>query len=144
MSAADNKALIRRFLAALWEQRHPAAVEAWLAPYYQRHLSPRTLPLPREAFTQRLARFYAAFPDTQGTIEDMVAEGDRVVVRVTLHATHRGVFQGMAPTGQHVTVSLVEILRIEDGKIVESWGGLDLGDLLHQLGAVVSVDPDVQ
>jgi steroid delta-isomerase-like uncharacterized protein len=144
MSVADNKALVRRFLRALWEQRHPAAVDAWLAPHYQRHLSPRTPPLPREGFTQRLARFYAAFPDTQGTIEDMVAEGDRVVIRVTLHATHRGVFHGMAPTGKHVTVSLVEMLRIDGGHIVESWGGLDLGDLLHQLGAVVSVDPDVQ
>jgi NTE family protein len=144
MSAADNKALVRRFLAALWEQRHPAAVDTWPAPHCQRHLSPRTPPLPREGFTQRLARFSEAFPDTQGTIEDMVAEGDRVVIRVTLRTTHRGVFQGLGPTGKHVTVSLAEILRLEGGQIVESWGGLDLGDLLHQLGAVVSVDPDVQ
>jgi steroid delta-isomerase-like uncharacterized protein len=142
MSVADNKALVRRFLAALLDHKDATMVDAWLAPHYQRHLSPRTPPLPREGFTQRLARFYTAFPDTQNTLEDMIAEGDRVVVRVTLRATHRSVFHGVAPTGKQVTVSLVEILRIEDGQIVESWGGLDLGDMLHQLGAVVSVDPD--
>ena len=144
MSAAENTALVRRYLEEMWAQRPGAAVDAFLAPHYQRHLSPSTAPLPREGFQQRLARFHAAFPDVQRTIEDMVAAGDRVVVRVTLRATHQGTFRGMAPTGKRVTVSLIEILRIEGDTIVESWGGLDLGDLLQQLGAVVSVDPDIR
>jgi SnoaL-like polyketide cyclase len=143
MSAADNKALVRRFLAARWEQRPPAAVDTGRAPHDQRPLSPRPPPLPHEGVTSRLARVSAAFPDTQGTIADMVAAGDRVVIRVTLRAIHRGVFQGLAPTGTHVMVSLVEMLRLDGGHIVESWGGLALGDVLHPLGAVVSVDPDV-
>ena len=143
-SAADNKALVRRYLETLWEQWDSPAVEACLAPHYQRHLTPHTPPLPREGFRQRLARFRAAFADLQHTLEDLVAEGDRVVIRVTIRGTHQGVFHGIAPTGKAVTVSLVEIMRIEAGTIAESWGGVDLADVLHQLGAVRSVDPDTQ
>ena len=142
-TAEDNKALVRRYLETLWEQWDSPAVEAWLAPHYQRHLTPHTPPLPREGFRQRLARFCAAFADLQHTLEDLVAEGDRVVIRVTIRGTHHGIFHGIAPTGTAVTFSLVEIVRIEAGKIAESWGGIDLADVLHQLGAVVSVDPDV-
>ena len=143
-SAADNKALVRQYLETLWAQEDPARAEAFLAPHYQRHLTPHTPPLPRAGFRQRLARFRAAFTDQQHTLEDLFAAGDRVAIRVTIRGTHHGVFHGIAPTGKHVTVSLVEILRIEGGKIAESWGGVDLADVLHQLGAVRSVDPDVQ
>jgi predicted ester cyclase len=63
---------------------------------------------------------------------------------VTIRGTHHGVFHGIAPTSKLVTVSLVEIIRIAGGTIAESSGGVDRADVLHQLGAVVSVDPDVQ
>jgi steroid delta-isomerase-like uncharacterized protein len=142
-AAADNKALVQRYLEALWAQGAPA-VEAFLAPHYQRHLTPHTPPLSREEFRQRLARFRAAFTNLQHTLDDLFSEGDRVAIRVTIRGTHQGVFQGIVPTGKPVTVSLVEIMRIEGGKIAESWGGVDLADLLHQLGARDSVDPDVQ
>jgi steroid delta-isomerase-like uncharacterized protein len=144
MSAADNTALVRQYLETLWAEGDPAVAEAFLAPHYQRHLTPHTPPLPREGFRQRLARFRAAFTDLQHTLDDLFAEGDRVAIRVTIRGTHRGVFQGIAPTGTAVTVSLVEILRIAEGTIAESWGGVDLADVLHQLSAVVSVDPDTQ
>jgi steroid delta-isomerase-like uncharacterized protein len=143
-AAEENKALVRRYLTTLWEQWETPAVEAFLAPHYQRHLTPHTPPRPPEGFRQRLARFRAAFTDQQHTLEDLVAEGDRVAMRVTIRGTHQGVFHGIAPTGTSVSVSLVEIVRIEDGKIAESWGGMDLADVLHQLGAVRSVDPDTQ
>jgi predicted ester cyclase len=67
-----------------------------------------------------------------------------VAIRVTIRGTHHGVFHGIAPTGKSVSVSLVEIVRLEEGKIAESWGGVDPADVLHQLGAVVFVDPDIQ
>ena len=144
MSAEDNKALVRRYLETLWAQCDTPAVEAFLAPHYQRHLTPHTPPLPREGFRQRLARFRAAFTDLQHTLDDLFAEGDRVAIRVTICGTHHGVFQGIAPTGTAVTFSLVEIVRIAEGKIAESWGGVDLADVLYQLGARGSVDPDTQ
>jgi len=143
-AAADNTALVRRYLETLWTQEDPAAAEVFLAPHYQRHLTPHTPPLPRAGFRQRLARFRAAFTNQQHTLDDLFAAGDRVAIRVTIRSTHNGVFHGIAPTGTTVTVSLVEILRLEGGKIAESWGGVDLADLRHQLGAVRAVDPDTR
>jgi predicted ester cyclase len=80
----------------------------------------------------------AAFPDLQLTVEDIIAEGDRVAVNLTARGTHRGTFQGIAPTGKTVTVSAFEVVRIENGKLVEHWGGPDTLNLLQQLGAVIS------
>jgi predicted ester cyclase len=68
------------------------------------HLPPHTPLLPREGFRQRLARFRAAFADLQHTLEDLVAEGDRVVIHVTIRGTHHGIFHGIAPTGAAVTL----------------------------------------
>ncbi len=66
--------------------------------------------------------FRAAFPDLQVTIEDVVAEADLVVIRSRLHATHRGAFQGLAPTGNRIEVEAISIFRIAEGKIAERWG----------------------
>jgi predicted ester cyclase len=65
----------------------------------------------------------------------MFAEGDRVGYRLTIRGTHRGEFLGIPPSGKRVTVSFTAIVRIENGQVVEEWGGLDLLDLLPQLGA---------
>ncbi len=144
MSAEANKSLVRRYIQEVWQKRNIAAVDAFLAPNYRRHLSPTAAPLTRDGQRQRLAGFRAAFPDIQLAIEDVFAEGDRVAFRSTMRGTHHGIFQGIAPTGKHVTVALLDVVRIEDGKIVEHWGGPDLWDLLQQLGAVVSVGQDRQ
>ena len=126
-------------LEEVWQQRNPAAVDAFLAPHYNRYLSPTAAPLSLDGQRQRIAGFRAAFPDIRLTIEDMFAEGDRVAFRSTIRGTHQGVFQGIAPTGNQVTVGLIDIVRVENGKFVEHWGGPDLLDLLQQLGTVVSV-----
>ena len=144
MSAEDNKSLVRRYLEEVWQKGNPDAVDDFLAPNYRRYLSPTTPPLDLAGQRQRLAGFRAAFPDIELTIEDMLAEGDRVVFRSTMRATHQGVFQGIAPTGRDVTVSLIDVIRVENGKLVEHWGGPDLFDLLKQLGAVISVEQDSQ
>ena len=144
MSAEDNKALVRRYLEEVWHEGNIAAVDAFLAPHYRRYLSPAAAPLTLDGQRQRLTGFRAAFPDIQLTIEDMFAEGDRVAFRSTMRGTHQGVFQGIAPTGKQVTVSLIDVVRVEHGKLVEHWGGPDLWDLLQQLGAVVSVGQDRQ
>ena len=135
MSAEVNKALVGRYLDEVWQKRNPAAVDEFLAPNYKRYLSPTASPLTLDGQRQRLAGFRAAFPDIQLTIEDMFAEGDRVAFRSTIRGTHQGVFQGIAPTGKHVMVALIDVVRVENGKVVEHWGGPDLWDLLQQLGA---------
>lgn len=65
------------------------------------------------------------FPDLSVSVEDVMAEGDRVAARVTMRGTHRGEFQGIAPTGKRVEVKAIDMFRISNGKIVEHWGHAD-------------------
>jgi predicted ester cyclase len=79
------------------------------------------------------------FPDLRFIIQDMVAEGSRVVVRWTSQGTHRGMFAGTAPTGRQVSNEGIGIYRVEDGKIVESWSQVDRLGVLQQIGAVPTI-----
>jgi steroid delta-isomerase-like uncharacterized protein len=137
MSEAENKDLLRRYMGDVWEKGDPTAVRRFLAQSYQRHLSPTKPPLDLAAQVERLQGFRSAFPDARITVEDVIAEGDRVAFRSTFRGTHREPFFGIAPTGREVTVGLVDIIRVEDGRIVEQWGGPDVFDLLQQLGASI-------
>jgi hypothetical protein len=85
---------------------------------------------------QLLLAFRAAFPDQHVSIDDLVAEGDKVVNRATYTGTHRGEFQGISPTGKRFTISGINISRIADGKIAEDWTVLDLVGMLQQIGAM--------
>jgi predicted ester cyclase len=133
MSTGDNKALVRRFLADVRDGWPQAAIERFFASDYRRHLTPTGPHLTREEQRERASRLRAAFPDAAVALEDIVAEGDRVAYRLTIRGTHRGPFLGVAPTGRRVLVSFFAIVRIEDGKLAEEWGGLDQVDLLRQL-----------
>jgi steroid delta-isomerase-like uncharacterized protein len=83
--------------------------------------------------TAAFAEIRAAFPDLRLTVEDVVAEGDRVAARVTWRGTHRGPFLGVPPTGRRFEVTSISINRIADDRIVERWGVLDLDELARQL-----------
>jgi steroid delta-isomerase-like uncharacterized protein len=78
-----------------------------------------------DTFKETFSEAREAFPDLHVTVEDLVAEGDRVAARVTMRGTHQGVFQGLAPTGKRVEVRAMDMFRISDGKIVEHWGHAD-------------------
>ena len=77
-----------------------------------------------------------AFPDSQVTIDDMIAEGDQVVTKKTFSGTHTGDFVGIPATGKRVTLQFVDIMRLRDGKIVEHWNCLDQLSLMQQLGVI--------
>ena len=81
---------------------------------------------------------YTAFPDYTHTPEEILAVGDRVVLRTTNRATHRGDFQGIAPTGRRISFGQIAIYRMADGKISEIWEEADLFGLMQQLGATVT------
>jgi steroid delta-isomerase-like uncharacterized protein len=133
--AADaNKDLICRLLAEV-DRGNADVVETYYAPDYVDHTpSPiRRLAPGREGVRQALAIFRRAFPDTRHTIEDLVAEEDRVVVRLSARGTHTGEFIGVAPTGEVVTMTGIAIYRIVDGRIAERWAEQSLG-VLEQLG----------
>jgi len=92
----------------------------------------RRLKFPREMFS--IIR--SAFPDLHATMEDIIAEEDKVAIRYSVRGTHRGEFMGMAPTGKHFTISGIEILRFAGGKAVEHWGVTDQLAMMQQLGAL--------
>jgi steroid delta-isomerase-like uncharacterized protein len=95
----------------------------------EEHAQPRLI----ETFRQFAADAHAAFPDMRITVEDMIAEGDRVAARVSMRGTHQGEFQGIAATGKRVQVQAMDMFRIADGKIVEHWGhGDDPTDILRE------------
>ncbi len=85
---------------------------------------------------QRGALLTTAFPDSKFTIEQMVAEGDTVVVRWTVRGTHKGDLMGNAPTGKPISLSGVSVCRLADGKLVEGWGNWDALGMFQQLGIV--------
>ena len=89
-----------------------------------------------EGIVQTFGMLRSAFPDGQLTVEDMVAEGDKVAARVTFRGTHRGAFVGIAPTDKQVTQGGMDLVRFAGGKAVERWGYFDDLGLLQQLGAV--------
>lgn len=133
MSTEENKRTVRRYLDEVWNQGRIEASAAHLAPGYLRHGGPGTDPLDAEGQRVRLQGFRTAFPDVGLVVEDMVAEGDLVAFRFTMTGTHRGPFQGIAPTGRRITVPGLDLVRLKDGLLTEHWGGADLNILKGQL-----------
>jgi steroid delta-isomerase-like uncharacterized protein len=82
------------------------------------------------------AAFFAAFPGLHISIEDVIAQGDKVAVRITWQGTHQGEFMGIPPTGKPVTVTGINLYRVANGKIVEEWWQEDILGLMQQLGVL--------
>ena len=125
MSVEKNKALARRYQEEVWGKGNLALLDELLAPEF---VDP-SLPVgmdPRFAGARRAVQgALDAFPEAQWTVEDLIAEGDKVVIRWKLQATHEHEFRGIAPGGKPVTVAGITILRIAGGKIVERWVNWD-------------------
>jgi predicted ester cyclase len=136
MSTEDNKALIRRFYEEVFNKRNLAALDDFYSPDHIDHTLPPGLPVGPEGTKQAIVTMLSGFPDLRITIEDMIAEGDKVVTRFTTHGTQQGALGSVPPTGKRVAVSTIEITRIVGGKIVEDWGLDDRLSMLQQLGLV--------
>ena len=136
MTVEENKALARRFIDAVFNRHEVDAIDQMMAPDAIDHsLGPGVLPSVA-GIKQSLQLYLAAFPDLRATIEDIIAEGDKVVTRVTYTGTHQGPLLGMPPTGKTVTVAGIDISRIKKGRFVEHWGQIDMLGLMQQLGAI--------
>ena len=132
MSAEDNKALARRAFEETVNQKNLAVFDELHVPDYVCHYASRTIQ-GREPFKQFLSTLLTAFPDVHLTIEDMIGEGDRVVIRYMYRGTHKGDLMGIPPTGKQVAVTGIEIMRVANGKILEEWIN---SDLMQQIGIV--------
>lgn len=139
MPSQDHTLLVRQYINDVWNAGQSAL--PFFAPHYKRYVAATAAALTAEEQSQRITAFRTAFPDLQLTIDDLVAEGDRVMFRATLRGTHQGVFRGIPSTGKQVTVTVLDVVRVDQGLFTEHWGGPDLLDLLQQLGAAVTVRP---
>lgn len=140
MSIEQNKALIRLYVNEL-NRRHMAVLDEMVADNVilgSLHQSPPadSESVTREAYRQLITARINAFPDYRVTIEEMVAEGDQVVVYWTSRGTHRGEFMGVLPTGKQITGAAVSIYRIVNGRITEVRGMWDRADTWQQLGLI--------
>ena len=136
MSAEDNKAIIRRFYEEVFNQKKRAAIEEFVDSKGIDHALPPGLPAGIEGTKQFITMYLTAFPDLHFTVEDMIAEGDKVVARLTTRGTQQGAFMGIPPTGKQATITAIDINRIVGGKSVEHWLNMDTLGLLQQLGVI--------
>ncbi len=135
MSAEENKKVVRRFFELGPSQGDMSAAKKLLAKDFALHV-----PLPAapgiQGINDVVTACRAAFEHLNVTVEDMVAEGDRVAARFTARGIHKGSFMGLPPTGKPITMTGIEIFRIQDGKIAELWGEANLLGLMQQLGII--------
>jgi len=136
MSAKENKALVRRFVDEVQSQGNVDAIYEFCSPEFVNHSAPPGLPPDREGIKVVTAMFRGAFPDSYFTVEDMIAEGDKVTTRKTFHGTHEGEFMGIPPTGRQVSMGLIDIVRISEGRVVERWSVGDNLGMMQQLGVI--------
>jgi steroid delta-isomerase-like uncharacterized protein len=137
MSVEENKAVVRRVVETfghLWRTGNMDLLDTIFPDTFVNHTP--GMPPGREGFKQVLPAYLTAFPDLTITPEDMIAEGDKVVLRLTSRGTHQGEMMGIPPTGRPITVSEIHIYRIADGQVVERWGVFDALGMLQQIGAV--------
>ena len=132
-----NKSLARRWFEDLFSRGDLDAAEEILSADFLDHL-PREEERGIEELKHYVSVYRTAFPDIEDTVEEIVAEGDKVVVRWRSRGTHQGEFMGVAPTGRHVRFCGMRLFRIAENKIVESWVNIDERGLQEQLGAVSS------
>ena len=130
MSADENKAIVRKLIDAM-DRGDLSIIDRLCAADLRVHFMDRELNLAQ--VKEAAAGFNAAFPDLRHSIEELSAEGDRVVLRARDRATHRGVYRGIAPTGRPVEFETTAAYRIANGKIMEVWQTMDVESLMRQL-----------
>ncbi len=136
MSATATDTIVQRLITEVLNQGQVAVVDDLFAPDYRDH-HPRPGQGPgREGYKQAITQLRTSFPDLHFTLDDLIAAGDKVVLRLTAQGTHQGEFAGIPPSGQPITVTGIIIVRLAEGQIAERWGlGDDLA-LLHQVGVI--------
>ena len=136
MSAEENKAVVRRWIAEVINKQNVALIDELFAPDYVNHMAPPGFPTGAPGEKQFTQMFFGAFPDSHMELLDVVAEGDRIVGRYVYSATHKGEFMGIPPTGKHFSVSGINIIRLAGGKIAENWPSLDMLGIMQQIGVI--------
>jgi steroid delta-isomerase-like uncharacterized protein len=137
MSTENNKTAALRIPLEVFNKGNLDAADEVMAPDYIEHAPiPPGLPPSLPGFKLFIPAFRAAFPDFQYTVDDVIAEGDKVVVRLTAHGTQKGEFAGLPASGREATWSEIHIVDMAEGKIVEHWVVQDQLGMMQQLGFI--------
>jgi steroid delta-isomerase-like uncharacterized protein len=145
MSQEKNKEIVRRWIEEGFNRGNLERIEEVYSPDFVAHDPHDPTPLVGIEGARRLVGLYRdAFPDATFTVDDLIAEDDKVVTRWTVRGTHKGTarggaLRGLAPTGRAVEFTAIRIYRLEDGKIVEHWSTPDWLMAAKQLGAYADV-----
>lgn len=137
MTAEENKTIALRTYEIVSSGNLDALDEIMDPDFIDHHPQPQQGP-GLEGLKRQFSELLDSFPDVQWTAEDAVAEGDKVATRTTIHGTHQRNYRGIPATGKQISVPIVDIVRIVDGRIVERWGVEDQFSLLQQLGGAAS------
>ena len=135
-----NKEIIHRYFEQ-WANRGDTTVADELIATNLTLRNPPALVRSLDDYKKGMAMFHAAFPDLHFTVEDRIAEGDKMAVRWTMSGTHQGEYQGRPPTQKRITVTGVSLFRLADGKIQEIHVNMDRLGLMEQLGWLPSPPP---
>ncbi len=128
----NHHGIVEQFINEFWNRADVQAAERWLSADYVDHAYQ---PADRSGLQQTLAAINSSFPDHRWSIESSTAEGDLVVVRMRMQATHQGDFRGTPASGNPIDVSAYRTFRISNGQIAEHWALLDTATLLRQIGS---------
>jgi steroid delta-isomerase-like uncharacterized protein len=137
MPPEESKVVVRRFIDEIFVKGNAEAVDKLATHDFVPHSWPSVAP-GAESLKQAVRRVSAALSDVRMKIEDMIAEDDKVAVRLTAHGTHRGDFMGLTATGKQYSISETHIFHMRDGKVAEHWRDADMLGLMRQLGGLPS------
>lgn len=132
----ENKVKLRRVFKEVWHKGNLKVLDKIVAPDVIIHTAPPGAPPTLEGVKQMTAAILNAFSERQANLEDLIAEGDKVVERWSFSGQHTGEFMGLPPTHKQVTFSGISIMRIVGAKVVEEWDQVDALGMMQQLGLV--------
>ena len=138
MSMEENKAIVGRFFEELLSTDNFAVADELLSPDFRFYFAGSPDAMDLESYKEFLAARRSAFPDRRFVVEDMIVEGDKVSARFTMRGTHEGELRGIAPSGKEVTMTGIDMIRLEEGKMVEDRVEVDQLGMMQQLGAIPS------
>jgi steroid delta-isomerase-like uncharacterized protein len=136
MTSDDNKAIVRRFIEEIFVAGRHETVDELLADDFVAHTWPSTTGDPKADLKSAIDRAAAGLSNPEFTVDDLIADGDRVAARLTTSATQTGPFMGMPPSGKHYAIEEIHWFRLRDGKVVEHWHQFDQMGMMKQLGAM--------